>query len=53
MSAATSFLDTALIIAFVAVALAQVLSMVRLVVGPSKGDRILALDTMTDRKSVG
>ncbi|WP_299871825.1 K+/H+ antiporter subunit F [uncultured Sulfitobacter sp.] len=47
MSAATSFMDTALIIAFVAVALGQVLSMVRLVIGPSTGDRILAIDTMT------
>lgn len=47
MSAATSFLDIAVIIAFVAVALAQVMSMVRLVLGPSTGDRILALDTMT------
>lgn len=47
MSAATSFLDTALIIAFVAVAIAQVMSMLRLVIGPSTGDRILALDTMT------
>lgn len=47
MSAATSFLDIAVIIAFVAVALAQVMSMVRLVIGPSTGDRILALDTMT------
>lgn len=46
MSAATNFLDIALIIAFVLVAVAQVLSMVRLVIGPSTGDRILALDTM-------
>lgn len=47
MSAATTFMDAALIIAFVAVAIAQVLSMVRLVIGPSTGDRILAIDTMT------
>lgn len=47
MSAATTFLDAALIIAFIAVAVAQVLSMVRLVIGPSTGDRILAIDTMT------
>lgn len=46
MSAATSFMDIALTIAFVVVAVAQVLSMVRLVIGPSTGDRILALDTM-------
>lgn len=46
MSAATNFLDIALMIAFVIVAVAQVMSMVRLVIGPSTGDRILALDTM-------
>ena len=43
---ADAFFDLALIVAFVAVALAQVMSMVRLVIGPSTGDRILALDTM-------
>ncbi|WP_370400507.1 K+/H+ antiporter subunit F [Sulfitobacter sp. JB4-11] len=47
MSAATSFLDLALLIAFVLVAVAQVLSMLRLVIGPTTGDRILAIDTMT------
>jgi multicomponent K+:H+ antiporter subunit F len=47
MTAATSFVDTALIIAFVMVAVAQVLSMVRLIIGPTTGDRILAIDTMT------
>ena len=36
----------ALIFALVCVALAQVLAMVRLVIGPYAGDRILALDTM-------
>ncbi|WP_299154710.1 K+/H+ antiporter subunit F [uncultured Tateyamaria sp.] len=46
MSAATEFMDVALIIAFVVIVLAQVLSMVRLVMGPTTGDRILALDTM-------
>ena len=40
------FLDTALIIALVALATGQVLSMIRLVIGPTSGDRILALDTM-------
>ena len=35
-----------MIIAFVALALGQILSMVRLVLGPTQGDRILALDTM-------
>lgn len=38
--------DIALVIALVALALGQVLSMVRLVIGPTIGDRILALDTM-------
>lgn len=43
----SQFFDIALVIAFVAVAASQVLSMVRLVIGPSTGDRILAIDTMT------
>ena len=38
--------DLALVIAFAAVALAQILAMIRLVIGPTTGDRILALDTM-------
>nr|WP_309502023.1 K+/H+ antiporter subunit F [uncultured Roseovarius sp.] len=46
MSLATDFMDIALKIAFVAVALAQLLSMIRVVIGPNTGDRILALDTM-------
>lgn len=46
MSAATDFMNIALTIAFVALAVGQVLAMVRLVKGPSTGDRILALDTM-------
>lgn len=46
MSAATDFINLAVIIAFIAVAFSQVMSMVRLVIGPSVGDRILALDTM-------
>ncbi len=46
MSAATNLLDIALLIAFAALAIGQILSMVRLVLGPSYGDRILALDTM-------
>ena len=46
MSDATQIMEFSLKIAFVAVALAQVLSMVRLVIGPTIGDRILALDTM-------
>ena len=39
-------MNTALIIAMIALALGQVLSMVRIVIGPTTGDRILALDTM-------
>ncbi|MEL6450083.1 MAG: K+/H+ antiporter subunit F [Pseudomonadota bacterium] len=46
MSQAADIMNIALIIAFVVVASAQVLSMVRLVLGPTAGDRILALDTM-------
>lgn len=46
MTTATMLLDWAVIIAFVALALGQILSMVRLVLGPTQGDRILALDTM-------
>ena len=46
MTTALSFMDIALVIAFVTLALGQILSMVRLVLGPSPGDRILALDTM-------
>ncbi|MHA6266501.1 K+/H+ antiporter subunit F [uncultured Aliiroseovarius sp.] len=46
MTTATAFLDIAVIIAFVTLALGQILSMVRLVLGPTPGDRILALDTM-------
>ncbi len=40
------FADYALMIAFVAVSVSQLLAMVRLVIGPGAGDRILALDTM-------
>ena len=39
-------LNIALIIALIALAAGQVLSMIRLVIGPTSGDRILALDTM-------
>ncbi|AXI48552.1 K+/H+ antiporter subunit F [Sulfitobacter sp. SK012] len=46
MTTALWVMDTALIIAFVTLALGQALSMVRLVLGPTIGDRILALDTM-------
>ncbi|MWD28926.1 K+/H+ antiporter subunit F [Aquicoccus sp. SCR17] len=32
---------------FVCVALAQIMSMIRLIIGPGVGDRVLALDTMS------
>ena len=46
MTEATDFMTLTLIIAFVGVALGQIAAMVRLVIGPGPGDRILALDTM-------
>ncbi|TNF19866.1 MAG: K+/H+ antiporter subunit F [Rhodobacteraceae bacterium] len=46
MSTAVALLDIALAITFVSLALGQILCMVRLVLGPTPGDRILALDTM-------
>jgi multicomponent K+:H+ antiporter subunit F len=46
MTLATQIMDWALVIAFVMVAVAQIMAMIRLWIGPSTGDRILALDTM-------
>ena len=46
MISASDLLDIAVFVAFAALALGQILSMVRLVLGPTQGDRILALDTM-------
>jgi multicomponent K+:H+ antiporter subunit F len=46
MSFATDLLQTSLVLAFVILSLSQVMAMVRLVIGPGAGDRILALDTM-------
>ena len=46
MITAAGLLNIALIITFIALALGQLLSMVRLVMGPTPADRILALDTM-------
>jgi multicomponent K+:H+ antiporter subunit F len=46
MILATQFLNIALAITFFTLAIGQILSMVRLVLGPTSGDRILALDTM-------
>ncbi|SFH07984.1 multisubunit potassium/proton antiporter, PhaF subunit (TC 2.A.63.1.1) [Palleronia marisminoris] len=47
MIALTSMTDIGLLIAFGSLSLAQLLAMIRLVIGPCAGDRILALDTMT------
>ncbi len=46
MTLAQDFMNIALIIAFVSVSLAQIMAIIRLIIGPSTGDRILALDTM-------
>lgn len=46
MSFAENLMDIALMIAFVAIVVAQGMSMLRLIIGPTTGDRILALDTM-------
>lgn len=46
MTTALWLFDTAMIVTFVTLAVSQILSMVRLVIGPTPGDRILALDTM-------
>ncbi len=46
MTAAAGFLDIAMMIAFITLVFGQILSMVRLILGPTPGDRILALDTM-------
>lgn len=46
MSIADTLMSWSLIAAFVAVALSQIMAMIRLVIGPDTGDRILALDTM-------
>lgn len=46
MTTALWVFDIAMIVTFVTLGLSQILSMVRLVIGPTPGDRILALDTM-------
>ncbi|AKS45011.1 multisubunit potassium/proton antiporter, PhaF subunit [Octadecabacter temperatus] len=46
MIPADEFLSLALAISFATVAVSQLLAMIRLVIGPGSGDRILALDTM-------
>ena len=46
MTLATDLMTWTLYAAFAALALAQVMAMARLWIGPATGDRILALDTM-------
>lgn len=46
MTLAQQIMDYALVGAFVIVGLCQIMAMVRLLIGPGTGDRILALDTM-------
>ncbi|SFS15500.1 K+/H+ antiporter subunit F [Yoonia litorea] len=46
MILATQFLNIAIAITFLSLAIGQIMSMVRLVLGPTSGDRVLALDTM-------
>lgn len=46
MTFAAPLMNIALMITFVTLALGQIMSMVRLALGPTSGDRILALDTM-------
>lgn len=46
MTDTLGFLDFSIIVAFVTLAAGQIMMMVRLVIGPTAGDRILALDTM-------
>ena len=46
MTLATEIMGWAVVIAFVMVGLSQIMAMIRLWMGPSTGDRILALDTM-------
>ena len=46
MTEAVDFMNVTMIIAFIGVIFGQLASMVRLVIGPGPGDRILALDTM-------
>ncbi len=46
MSFATDLMSYGLFLAFAVLSVSQVMAMVRLVIGPDAGDRILALDTM-------
>lgn len=46
MTFALDLMNYALMGAFVVVGLCQIMAMIRVVIGPNTGDRILALDTM-------
>ena len=46
MSFATDLINMTLLLGFAVLAISQVMAMIRLVIGPDTGDRILALDTM-------
>ncbi|WP_375280268.1 K+/H+ antiporter subunit F [Pseudooctadecabacter sp.] len=46
MMPAEDLMSWGVVVAFAIIAISQVLAMVRLVIGPGTGDRILALDTM-------
>ena len=46
MILATDVMIFAMWTAFIAIAIAQLMAMIRLIIGPGTGDRILALDTM-------
>ena len=46
MTFALDLMNYALMLAFAIVGLSQLMAMVRVVIGPDTGDRILALDTM-------
>lgn len=46
MSVASGLIDVMLIVGFITLSIGQLMAMVRLIVGPDTGDRILALDTM-------
>tara|TARA_R110002095_G_scaffold199294_1_gene179035 strand:- start:600 stop:887 length:288 start_codon:yes stop_codon:yes gene_type:complete len=46
MTFAIELMNWGMIAAFVCVALSQIGAMIRLLIGPTTGDRILALDTM-------
>lgn len=46
MSFVSGLVDIMLIVGFISLCISQLMAMVRLVIGPDAGDRILALDTM-------